>query len=158
MATLLELNIRQRHPCLVYHSACGTGEIKDDRFIDESIHLTGFPHVIGTLWGVADEICVYMSRIAYEEILRSGMSNESVCFRLHLASRELRHRWLSQPVSIRGTGLSRRDAHHRRLHSRTRAKEKLRSTRGKRSRGKGSRDVILLDSHRSGLFSERWVL
>ncbi|KAH6984323.1 CHAT domain-containing protein, partial [Ilyonectria sp. MPI-CAGE-AT-0026] len=125
VATLLELNIRQRNPFLAYLSACGTGEIKDDRFVDESIHLVsafqsaGFRHVIGTLWEVADEICVDMSRITYEEILRSGMSDESVCLGLHLASRELQHRW---------------------------------STRGKKSR-----DVILLDSHRSGLFSPCWV-
>ncbi|KAH7153450.1 CHAT domain-containing protein [Dactylonectria macrodidyma] len=94
VATLLEINIRERHPFLAYLSACGTGEIKDDRFVDENIHLAsafqlaGFRHVIGTLWGVVDEICVDMSRIAYQEILKSGMSDES-----------LRHKWLSQPAS-----------------------------------------------------------
>ena len=55
IANLLEMNIRQSSPFLAYLSACGTGQITNKRFFDESIHLislfqlAGFRHVIGTL-------------------------------------------------------------------------------------------------------------
>ncbi|WXC54141.1 hypothetical protein SNK03_000146 [Fusarium graminearum] len=53
---LLSLNLRQSQPFLAYLSACGTGQIKNKTFLDESIHLingfrlAGFRHVIGALW------------------------------------------------------------------------------------------------------------
>ncbi|KAF7503722.1 hypothetical protein GJ744_003347 [Endocarpon pusillum] len=100
VATLLEMNFRERSPFLAYLSACGTGRIKDDRFLDESIHLisacqlAGFRHVIGTLWEVNDELCVEMARVTYEGIRDRGMTDESVCLGLHKASRELRDSWL----------------------------------------------------------------
>ncbi|KAH6880715.1 CHAT domain-containing protein [Thelonectria olida] len=105
VAALLEIDLRGRQPFLAYLSACGTGEIKDERFVDESLHLvsafqlSGFRHVIGTLWGVIDEMCVDMSRITYREMMKGGMLDGSVCRGLHVASRELRTRWLSQTAS-----------------------------------------------------------
>ncbi|QPC65791.1 hypothetical protein HYE67_008022 [Fusarium culmorum] len=40
---LLSLNLRQSQPFLAYLSACGTGQIKNKTFLDESIHLiSGF--------------------------------------------------------------------------------------------------------------------
>ncbi|KIN08948.1 hypothetical protein OIDMADRAFT_23687 [Oidiodendron maius Zn] len=66
VAELLEMNLVEHSPFLAYLSACGTGRIKDERSVDESIHLmsafqlAGFRHVIGTLWEVRDELCVDM--------------------------------------------------------------------------------------------------
>ncbi|KAF7174243.1 hypothetical protein CNMCM6106_008368 [Aspergillus hiratsukae] len=69
VANLLEINLRKHSPFLAYLSACGTGQIRDARFLDESIHLisafqlAGFRHVIGTLWEVNDKLCVDMAKI-----------------------------------------------------------------------------------------------
>ncbi|KAH6887034.1 CHAT domain-containing protein [Thelonectria olida] len=115
VADLLELNLRKSSPFLAYLSACGTGQVRDERFTDESIHLisacqlAGFQHVVGTLWEVNDELCVDVARAVYEGIRDGGMTNESVCQGLHNASRELRDRWLSEPKRIgRGSKLSQR--------------------------------------------------
>lgn len=102
VAILLEMNLRERSPFLAYLSACGTGEIKDERFFDESIHLisayqlAGFRHVIGTLWEVNDKSCVEMAKITYEGIRDGGMTDKSVCLGLHKATRQLRDYWLTQ--------------------------------------------------------------
>jgi tetratricopeptide (TPR) repeat protein len=106
VATLLEMNLRERSPFLAYLSACGTGQIKDDRFLDESIHLmsafqlAGFRHVIGTLWEVNDELCTEMARATYEGIRDRGMTDKSVCLGLHNASRELRNNWLTKRLEV----------------------------------------------------------
>jgi tetratricopeptide (TPR) repeat protein len=61
VASLLEMNIREYAPFLAYLSASGTGQVKEERLVDESIHLisefqmAGFRHVIGTLWEVKEE-------------------------------------------------------------------------------------------------------
>ncbi|CBF79016.1 hypothetical protein AN7129.2 [Aspergillus nidulans FGSC A4] len=100
VGSLLKMNLHKNPPFLAYLSACGTGQIKDDKLIDESIHLTsafqlaGFRHVIGTLWNVNDDICVDMARITYTEIANGNMDDESVCRGLHYAAREMRDRWL----------------------------------------------------------------
>jgi len=107
VATLLGLNLREHLPFLAYLSACGTGEIKDERFFDESIHLisacqlAGFRHVIGTLWEVNDESCVDMAKITYEGMRDGAMTDKSVCLGLHKATRQLRDRWLSVPTKAR---------------------------------------------------------
>ncbi|KAL4736392.1 CHAT domain-containing protein [Aspergillus similis] len=107
VANLLQMNIREHLPFLAYLSACGTGQIRDERFLDESIHLitgfqlAGFRHVIGTLWEVNDEICVEMARITYEGIREGDMTDDSVCRGLHNATRELRDRWLNKPSKVR---------------------------------------------------------
>ncbi|PMD63284.1 uncharacterized protein K444DRAFT_661309 [Hyaloscypha bicolor E] len=101
VADLLEMNLREHSPFLAYLSACGTGQVKDERYIDESVHLinacqlAGFRHVIGTLWEVSDTICIDMARITYEVIRDGGMTDESVCRGLHMASRALRDTWRS---------------------------------------------------------------
>jgi len=114
VANLLEMNLRERSPFLAYLSACGTGRIKDEKFVDESIHLisacqlAGYRHVIGTLWEVNDEICVEMAKLTYEGIRDRGITDESVCWGLHTAARKLRDRWLSMPVKAeRGSKLTR---------------------------------------------------
>ncbi|KAM3069480.1 hypothetical protein ACMFMG_005585 [Clarireedia jacksonii] len=108
VANLLELNLRERSPFLAYLSACGTGRIKGEKFVDENIHLisayqlAGFRHVIGTLWEVNDQTCVDMARITYEEISKGGMTDESVCQGLHRATRELRDQWVGVGDARRG--------------------------------------------------------
>ena len=105
VADFLDLNLRERSPFFAYLSACGTGRIKGEKFIDENIHLisacqlAGYRHVIGTLWEVKDEICVDMARITYEGIRDRGMTDESVAWGLHKAARELRDSRLSVPVT-----------------------------------------------------------
>ena len=101
VASLLEINLRKQAPFLAYLSACGTGQIKQGKFIDESLHLisacqlAGFRHVVGTLWEVNDEVCVDMARIMYERMKDEGITDKSVSSGLHQATRELRDRWLS---------------------------------------------------------------
>ena len=107
VASLLEKSLQKQKPFLAYLSACGTGQIIDDKFIDESIHLisayqlAGFRHVIGTLWEVDDESCVAIARITHEEMRDGDMTDESVYRGLHRATRELRDRWLSTSAKTR---------------------------------------------------------
>lgn len=102
VSNLLDMNLRKHSPFLAYLSACGTGQVKDDTWIDESIHLisacqlAGFRHAIGTLWEVSDETCVEMARVLYGVMRDEGMTDESVCKGLHLATRRLRNRWLDE--------------------------------------------------------------
>jgi tetratricopeptide (TPR) repeat protein len=110
VADLLDINVREKSPFLAYLSACGTGRIKGEKFMDESIHLlsafqlAGFRHVIGTLWNVNDELCVDMARITYETIRDGGLTDESVCRGLHKATVELRDRWLGIPENSKTAG------------------------------------------------------
>jgi tetratricopeptide (TPR) repeat protein len=116
VATLLETNLRSHSPFLAYLSACGTGQMKNEKLVDESIHLisacqlAGFRHVIGTLWDVNDELCVDMARITYEGMRDGGMTDESVCRGLHKATRELRDRWISMTTNARHMGKFVREA------------------------------------------------
>ncbi|KAJ9422997.1 CHAT domain-containing protein [Fusarium oxysporum] len=97
---ILKLNLHEASPFLSYLSACSTGRVQDDKFIDESIHLisafqlAGFRHVIGTLWKVRDKHCVDVARVTYEAIREGGMTDDSVCRGLHKATRMLRDSWL----------------------------------------------------------------
>jgi hypothetical protein len=109
VATLLDMNVHEYQPFLAYLSACGTGRINKEEFIDESIHLisacklAGFRHVIGTLWEVEDEVCLDVARVTYRCMLAGGMTDESVCLGLHEATKTLRDRWLKE-LSETGDG------------------------------------------------------
>ncbi|PMD64851.1 uncharacterized protein K444DRAFT_554208 [Hyaloscypha bicolor E] len=102
VSDLLKLNLNAHAPFLAYLSACGTGRVRDDSYLDESTHLisafqlAGFRHVIGTLWDADDEWSVEMSRITYEGIHEGGLTNGSVCRGLHNASRTLRDLWVDK--------------------------------------------------------------
>ena len=99
VANFLELNLHEESPFLAYLSACSTGRVQDEQFIDESIHLISacqlarFRHIIGTLWKVQDEHCVDIARITYETIREGGMTDDSVCRGLHRATRAMRDVW-----------------------------------------------------------------
>lgn len=105
VASLLKTNLRKQAPFLAYLSACGTGQIKLNKFLDEGLHLisayqlAGFRHVIGTLWEVNDMSCVEMATTTYNWMLDHEMSNESVSEGLHHASRCLRRRWIEENFS-----------------------------------------------------------
>ncbi|KAH7188043.1 CHAT domain-containing protein [Fusarium flagelliforme] len=102
VSTLLDINIQQYSPFLAYLSACGTGQIAHEKFLDESIHLisafqvAGFRHVIGTLWEVGDDISVDVARITYEAIQGGEKADESVCKGLHKAILNLREQWFDE--------------------------------------------------------------
>lgn len=63
---------------IVYLSACSTAEVGVMNLADESVHLassfqlTGFRHVIGTLWGVDDNAAVEVAKRFYENLPISG--------------------------------------------------------------------------------------
>ncbi|KAM0243061.1 hypothetical protein ACHAP5_006937 [Fusarium lateritium] len=110
VADLQKMNLRQHSPFLAYLSACGTGQLKEYRLVDESVHLisayqlAGFRHVIGTLWKVSDRHCVEMARVTYLCMRDMGMTNESVGWDLHQASRELRDNWVNQQELVERQG------------------------------------------------------
>lgn len=100
VSDLFDMNVQKGAPLLAYLSACGTGQTKDETSFDENINLigacqiAGFRHVIGTLWGVQDDMSVRMASMTYQELSDSGISDESVCRGLHKATCELRREWL----------------------------------------------------------------
>ena len=100
VANLMEMNLREHSPFLAYLSACGTGQLHDARFVDESIHLisafqlAGFRQVIGTLWEVDDNLSQDMARLTYEEMRDKDLTDALVSWGLYKATRELRNRCL----------------------------------------------------------------
>jgi tetratricopeptide (TPR) repeat protein len=75
VATLIPA--RLRHAQLAFLSACKTAHSGSLDLLDEGIHLTsafqlaGFPHVIGTLWPIYDDIAVEVATTFYTQ-LQSG--------------------------------------------------------------------------------------
>lgn len=100
LASLLDVHIESRQLFLAYLSACGSGQMKSDSLVEESLHLSaafqlaGFRHAIGTMWEASDRSCVDAAVFTYGWMQRHGMSDESVSEGLHHAIRELRKRWL----------------------------------------------------------------
>jgi CHAT domain-containing protein len=100
--SLLETNLRSGAPFLAYLSACKTGESLDEKLADESLHLTsafqltGFRHVIGTLWEVDDALCVDMAQMTYKVLGESGFHDGFVSQALHRATCILRDKWLAE--------------------------------------------------------------
>lgn len=81
---LLKINLFSAPPLLAYLSACATGQVQNDSFVDESLHiisgclLAGFRHVIGTLWKVEDIVCQQMAKLTYEGLREHGLCETSV--------------------------------------------------------------------------------
>ena len=107
VSRLFEANLHDRQPFLAYLSACGTGRVKFDSLVDESLHLiaafqlAGFRHVIGTLWEVNDRSCVDMAQLTYERMLERNINDESVSEGLHYACRKLRGQWVHENAAVR---------------------------------------------------------
>jgi hypothetical protein len=84
--------INHPHARIAYLSACSTAEVRSYDLVDESIHLastfllTGFPHVIGTLWGAQDSAAVEVAREFYKKLFQySEDESASVAYALHEA-------------------------------------------------------------------------
>ncbi|WP_328842656.1 CHAT domain-containing tetratricopeptide repeat protein [Streptomyces sp. NBC_00258] len=66
--------VRLDHAQLAYLSACRTAAIDTANLADEAIHLTsafqlaGFPHVVGTLWEIDDQIAVTVADSFYTHL------------------------------------------------------------------------------------------
>ncbi|KAI3325612.1 hypothetical protein HD806DRAFT_490775 [Xylariaceae sp. AK1471] len=120
VSDLLDQSLHESSPFLAYLSACGTGQVKNEKSVDESIHLisacqlSGFRHVIGTLWDVSDKHCVEMAATTYKEIVDKGLSDESVSRGLHQAIRKLRNSWLDGKSRDRYEGTDQRTVGKRR--------------------------------------------
>ena len=106
VATLLEMNLREGSPFLAYLSACGTGQIKDNKSVDESINLisacqlAGFRHVIGTLWEVSGHTADQVHADVFAELSDGpDFIPDRAAHALHSVSRMLRGDDPDNPVS-----------------------------------------------------------
>jgi CHAT domain-containing protein len=83
---------------LAYLSACRTASIDAAKLIDEAIHLTtafqlaGFPHVIGTLWEINDQIAAAVADAFYAHLRIEGntVDTSRAAYALHTAVRAVR--------------------------------------------------------------------
>ncbi|MEU8805134.1 CHAT domain-containing protein [Streptomyces violaceoruber] len=93
---------------LAYLSACRTAFMESVELIDEAIHLTsafqlaGFPHVIGTLWEINDEVASHMAADFYAELdgdtdQHGGLDTDSAARALHHTVRKFRDRYPKSP-------------------------------------------------------------
>ncbi|MFF2644959.1 tetratricopeptide repeat protein [Streptomyces niveus] len=90
--------VRLDHAQLAYLSACNTAAIDTANLADEAIHLTsafqlaGFPHVVGTLWEIDDQIAVTVADTFYTHLRTpDGTIDTSRAARaLHQAVRSVR--------------------------------------------------------------------
>lgn len=93
---------------LAYLSACRTAFMGSVELIDEAIHITsafqlaGFPHVIGTLWEINDEVASHMAADFYAELGRvtnqhGGLDTDGAARALHHTVRKVRDRYPKSP-------------------------------------------------------------
>ncbi|WP_327722297.1 CHAT domain-containing protein [Streptomyces sp. NBC_00490] len=82
---------------LAYLSACRTAAIDTSDLLDEAIHLTsafqlaGFPHVVGTLWEIDDQIAVTIADLFYTDLQTdSRLDPAQAAHALHSAVRKVR--------------------------------------------------------------------
>ncbi|WP_173093954.1 CHAT domain-containing tetratricopeptide repeat protein [Actinomadura verrucosospora] len=67
-----------RHARLAYLSACGTARVADRLVPDEgatlasAFQLAGYPHVIGTLWEIGDEVAARVAEAFYTALTRDA--------------------------------------------------------------------------------------
>jgi hypothetical protein len=103
VASLAPVNLG--HARLAYLSACSSALNRNQRLLDESIHLTaafqlaGFPHVIGTLWEIEDMYAAEIAATFYVGITDSGKAvhTDRAAHALHGTIRALRDRFPRTP-------------------------------------------------------------
>lgn len=101
VADVLAINVREGAAFMAYLSACRTGQIRHNQYLDESVHmisafqLAGFRNVVGSLWEVEDEYSMCAAETIYTTLKDKGMSSDSVCIGVHRATRLLREKWYS---------------------------------------------------------------
>ncbi|WP_079423472.1 CHAT domain-containing protein [Streptomyces katrae] len=97
---------------LAYLSACRTAAVDTAELLDEAIHLTsafqlvGFPHVIGTLWEIDDELAVTVAELFYDALGNGtgGLDPDRSAYALHRAVRLIRDGY-DLPASMDLSGL-----------------------------------------------------
>ncbi|KAK8126734.1 uncharacterized protein PG998_002493 [Apiospora kogelbergensis] len=105
VSDLLDLKSRGSAPFLGVLSACLTGAIDADDLIDEGIHLvsalqlTGFRHVVGTLWQVDDKMCGDVTEKLYKELAEHGIRDSAVYMGLHNAMLATRKDWIKTTLN-----------------------------------------------------------
>jgi hypothetical protein len=92
--------IHLEHARLAYLSACETALTANTELLDEAIHLTsafqlaGYPHVIGTLWTIDDEIAVRIADAFYSALSATNHGGAPdvnyAAYALHYAIRDVR--------------------------------------------------------------------
>ncbi|MHB6910207.1 CHAT domain-containing protein [Streptomyces sp. CB02959] len=106
VASLAEMRMDSAQ--LAYLSACRTAFMESVELIDEAIHLTsafqlaGFPHVIGTLWEINDEVASHMAADFYAELgggtdQHGGLDTDAAARALHHTVRKVRDRYPKLP-------------------------------------------------------------
>jgi len=98
---LVDLNQAQ----LAYLSACNTALNAATDLIDEAIHLTtafqlaGFPHVIGTMWEINDQLAVEVARTFYARLQTSAgaLDVTRAAEALHSSVRAIRNKFPNIP-------------------------------------------------------------
>jgi hypothetical protein len=100
-------SVRLDHARMAYLSACSTALSTNMQLIDEAIHLTsafqiaGYPHVIGTLWAIDDQVAVQIAEAFYDRIIGEqpgpGLNASNAARALHEAVRELRDAFPATP-------------------------------------------------------------
>ena len=95
--SLSTLQLYQNPPFLAYLSACSTGENQAEYLHDEAIHLmsacqlAGFRHIVGSLWEVSDQYCIYAAREVYKALGNGeSFNDEAIALGVHNAARFLR--------------------------------------------------------------------
>ncbi|MFD4322423.1 CHAT domain-containing protein [Streptomyces sp. NPDC058548] len=96
VASLIPVRLEQAQ--LAYLSACRTAVIDTADLVDEAIHLTsafqlaGFPHVVGTLWEIDDQIAVTVADAFYTHLRAPNGSIDTgrAAWALHQAVRGVR--------------------------------------------------------------------
>ncbi|MGS2646644.1 CHAT domain-containing protein [Streptosporangium sp. LJ11] len=93
------------HAHLAYLSACSTAVTAAADLLDEAIHLSsafqlaGFPHVIGTLWQIDDEVAVTVADAFYATLATAPgvLETRQAAHALHHAIRTIRDRYPITP-------------------------------------------------------------
>jgi tetratricopeptide (TPR) repeat protein len=96
VASLAPVDLDQAQ--LAYLSACNTTLSRATELLDEGIHLTGafqlagFPHVIGTLWAISDQLAVEIASAFYADLSTSagGLDTSHAARALNNAMRSAR--------------------------------------------------------------------
>jgi CHAT domain-containing protein len=96
VSDITSLNIESAK--MAYLSACHTSAMRNFRLLDESIslssaiQLSGYPSVVGSLWGVNDRHSAWIARDVYASILRDQREFDArrSADALHKAVRDLR--------------------------------------------------------------------
>ncbi|WP_351233327.1 CHAT domain-containing tetratricopeptide repeat protein [Streptomyces sp. NPDC002133] len=90
---------------LAYLSACSTALTADTNLLDEAIHLAsafqiaGFPHVIGTLWEINDQLAVKIAKSFYTDLTTGdgSLNTDRAAHALHRATRIARDQYPATP-------------------------------------------------------------